>query len=242
MNQPYDPYGHQQQPGHSTPPGYGQQQGPYGPGGPTGGPPKKSGKLPIIVAAAVVVALAVGVALFFVLRDDEKTADGSGGGGSQTTEPQKVSAEDAEAVAQTFIAAVDDKDSQTLQDVTRGKLAGQIEEIVSVTDGLNLGSGDYYQDTETTEVEDGHLAIVYWQVDLDGDTGILAGMMYAEEGSDEGYQVCNVDDKYLKDVDQMITMEEWQEDYQSDCEITSSGGSSGGSDEKSGATPSLDND
>lgn len=215
-------------------PGYGAQHGaqPYGPSGgfsgPSGPDNKKSNKLPAIIAAVAVVAIAVAVTLFFVLRDDdEKTAVEDGDGDTQTV---SVAAEDAEAVVQAFITAVDEQDEQTLESVTAGELTAQIDNIVANGKDLNLPSGDYYQDTETAEVEDGHVAIVYWALEVNAENGVLAGLLFADKDSGEGFKVCDIDDQFIDDVDQLTSMEEWKDDYQSTCAASSSGGGGGGED------------
>lgn len=236
MNQPYDPYYDQNQNGYQQPqypaqqpyPGpspYGQQpaygspqpsHGGYGEYGGYGAPPPPGGgksKLPVIIAAVAVVLVAAAVVLFFVLRDDKKSNEGDGPDPEPST---SVTAEDAEEVAQEFLAAADDKDADALKSVTSGVARDEIDSIVEDEEDLNLTSGDYHQDTEITEVEDGHIAIVYWELVVDGESGVLAGLMYAEQDGD-GFKVCNIDAQAIADVDQLTTLQEWEQDYKQDC-------------------------
>ncbi|GAB3295950.1 hypothetical protein EK0264_14655 [Epidermidibacterium keratini] len=203
---------------------YEQQYG-YGPAGPSGAPPKKS-KAPIFIALGVVLLLAVGVTLFFVLRDNDNEADGGGGGTSTSSAPPPPTSSDAENLAADFFQAVDDKDTATLDGMTRGEVVDDLSGIEDSGDiNFDFASGEA-ANAETASVEEGTLAVVDWQLTDSGETASLYVLMLSETSEYPEFKVCAVESN-----DDSYSMSDFEQEYDFRCEINA--GSDGGGSEPS---------
>ena len=220
--QPYDQsYG--QQPAYGQP--YDQQYG-YGPGGPggPGGPPPKKSKLPIFIALGVVVLLAVGVTLFLVLRDGDNEA-GPDGGTTTSSAPAPPTDTDAEQTAYTFFEAVDNKDTATLDAMTRGEVVDDLAGLEDSDDvDIEFSTGKAIE-WEVSEVDEGTLGFVAWEMFYQGESGTLFVLMLSEKSEYPDFKVCAVEAS-----DENYTLSDFEAEYDFRCEINSGSSSTSGQD------------